>query len=92
LPTADERCGAGTLGGAAGAGVTCDSNPVDPIFKFDRKTGAVLTNFGKGVMVTPHGIHVDRQGNVWIADFAPRSCDDLRDHNILWRSLLLRIF
>ena len=65
-----ERCGAGPLGGAAGAGVTCESNPVDPIFKFDRHSGAVLANFGKGVMVTPHGIHVDRQGNVWMADFA----------------------
>jgi sugar lactone lactonase YvrE len=43
---------------------------VDPIFKFNRTTGAVLANFGKGLMVTPHGIHVDRQGNVWIADFA----------------------
>src|SRR5688572_28113470 len=28
-----ERCGAGTFG--AGAPVTCDSNPVDPVFKFD---------------------------------------------------------
>jgi DNA-binding beta-propeller fold protein YncE len=65
-----ERCGAGTLGGASGGGVTCETNVVDPIFKFDRHTGAVLANFGKGVMVTPHGIHVDRQGNVWIADFA----------------------
>src|SRR5688572_20524260 len=36
-----ERCGAGTLGGAAGGGITCDSNLVDPIFKFDRRTGAV---------------------------------------------------
>jgi DNA-binding beta-propeller fold protein YncE len=63
-----ERCGAGTLGG--GGAMTCDTNDVDPIFKFDRRTGAVLANFGKGVMVTPHGIHVDRQGNVWIADFA----------------------
>src|SRR5919107_5787216 len=27
-----ERCGAGTLGGAAGAGVTCETNVVDPIF------------------------------------------------------------
>ena len=63
-----ERCGAGTLGG--GSGITCDTNDVDPIFKFDRHTGKVLANFGKGVMVTPHGIHVDRQGNVWIADFA----------------------
>jgi sugar lactone lactonase YvrE len=63
-----ERCGAGTFG--AGAPVTCDSNPVDPVFKFDRRTGAVLANFGKGIMVTPHGIHVDNDGNVWIADFA----------------------
>jgi len=65
-----ERCGAGTLGGATGGGVSCDTNVVDPIFKFNRTTGAVLANFGKGLMVTPHGIHVDRQGNVWIADFA----------------------
>jgi len=62
-----ERCGAGTAGGGP---VDCDNNPVDPIFKFDRKTGAVLANFGKGVMVTPHGIAVDRQGNVWITDFS----------------------
>jgi len=62
-----ERCGAGTAGGGP---VDCDNNPVDPIFKFDRKTGAVLANIGKGVMVTPHGIAVDRQGNVWVTDFA----------------------
>ena len=65
-----ERCGAGTLGGAGGGGVSCDTNLVDPVFKFDRKSGKVLANFGKGIMVTPHGIHVDQQGNVWIADFA----------------------
>lgn len=63
-----ERCGAGTFG--EGAPITCDSNPVDPVFKFDRNTGAVLANFGKGIMQTPHGIHVDKDGNVWIADFA----------------------
>ena len=62
-----ERCGAGTAGGGP---VDCDNNPVDPVFKFDRHTGKVLANFGKGVMVTPHGIHVDKDGNVWIADFA----------------------
>jgi streptogramin lyase len=65
-----ERCGAGAAGGAGGGGVNCETNVVDPVFKFDRNTGAVLANFGKGLMVTPHGIHVDRQGNVWIADFA----------------------
>lgn len=62
-----ERCAAGTAGGGP---VSCDNNLVDPVFKFDRATGAVLANFGKGLMVTPHGIHVDTDGNVWIADFA----------------------
>ena len=62
-----ERCGAGALGGQ---GINCDSNPVAPIFKFDRHTGEVLANFGAGIMVTPHGIHVDDDGNVWVADFA----------------------
>lgn len=61
-----ERCGSGSAGGP---GINCDSNPVAPIFKFDRKTGAVLANFGAGVMVTPHGLHVDRDGNVWVTDF-----------------------
>ncbi len=62
-----ERCGSGQLGGG---GVDCETNPVDPIFKFDRNTGAVLANFGAGLFVTPHGIHVDRDGNVWVTDFA----------------------
>ncbi len=63
-----ERCGAGNFG--AGTPVNCDNNPVDPVFKFDRNTGEVLANFGGGVMVTPHGIHVDTEGNVWVTDFA----------------------
>lgn len=70
-----ERCGAGASGGAGGGPVDCDTNQVDPVFKFDRKTGAVLANFGKGVMVTPHGISVDRQGNVWVADFSGNKAD-----------------
>jgi len=65
-----ERCGAPAAGGAGGGAVDCETNPVDPIFKFDRNTGAVLANFGKGVMVTPHGISVDKDGNVWVADFS----------------------
>ena len=62
-----ERCGSGSAGGP---GVNCDSNPVAPIFKFDRHTGEVLANFGTGVMVTPHGIHTDAEGNVWVTDFS----------------------
>jgi DNA-binding beta-propeller fold protein YncE len=62
-----ERCGASTFGG--GVPVNCDNNPVDPIFKFNRNTGEILANFGGGIMVTPHGIHVDADGNVWVTDF-----------------------
>ncbi len=31
--------------------------------------GEVLANFGGGIFVTPHGIHVDAAGNVWVTDF-----------------------
>ena len=63
-----ERCGAGSFG--SGVPINCHTNPVAPIFKFDRHTGEVLANFGAGIMVTPHGIHVDDEGNVWVTDFA----------------------
>ena len=62
-----ERCGAGTAGGGP---VDCETNLVDPVLKFDRRSGKLLAAIGKGVMVTPHGIGLDRDGNVWIADFA----------------------
>jgi DNA-binding beta-propeller fold protein YncE len=57
-----DRCGAVALAGG------CDTANVDPIVKFDRSTGKVLTTFGKGLFVLPHGIHVDRDGNVWVTD------------------------
>jgi len=63
-----ERCGAGSFG--SGVPVNCHTNPVAPIFKFNRHTGEVMANIGAGIMVTPHGIHVDHDGNVWVTDFA----------------------
>ena len=62
-----ERCGAGSAGGGD---VDCETNPVAPIFKFDRNTGEILANIGAGVFVTPHGIGVDEEGNVWATDFS----------------------
>ncbi|MDX1490715.1 MAG: peptidyl-alpha-hydroxyglycine alpha-amidating lyase family protein [Pseudohongiellaceae bacterium] len=62
-----ERCGAGNFG--AGVPVNCDTNPVDPIFKFDHE-GNILKNFGSGIFMTPHGIHADTEGNIWVTDFA----------------------
>ena len=74
-----ERCGAGNFG--AGTPVNCDNNPVAPVFKFDRSTGEILANFGGGVMVTPHGIHVDAEGHVWVTDFAGND-DGTKGHQV----------
>ena len=76
-----ERCGAGSFGD--GEPVNCETNPVPPVFKFDRNTGEVLANFGADLMVTPHGIHVDVEGNVWITDFAGNR-EGTRGHQV-WK-------
>src|SRR5512132_804973 len=52
-----ERCGANT----------CLNSDVDTVLKFDA-SGALVRSFGKGMMVFPHGIHVDRDGNIWVTD------------------------
>ena len=74
-----ERCGASSFGG--GVPVNCDTNPVDPIFKFNRFTGEVMANFGGGLMQTPHGIHADAEGNVWVTDFAANR-DGTKGHQV----------
>ena len=58
-----DRCGANGLDGG------CEANPdVDPILKYDRHSGEMLANFGAGLFVLPHGMHVDDDGNVWVTD------------------------
>lgn len=57
---AAERCG--------GNGNCLDTPDIDPVMLIDTKTGKILKTFGKGMIVWPHGIHVDKEGNVWIAD------------------------
>jgi len=52
-----ERCGANT----------CLNSDLDTILKFDA-TGALVRSFGKGLMIFPHGILVDRDGNLWVTD------------------------
>jgi NHL repeat len=53
-----DRCGAND----------CEKSDLDPVLEFDRKTGKNLAHFGKGLFVQPHGLYVDRQGNVWVTD------------------------
>jgi hypothetical protein len=71
-----DRCGSVNLGGG------CDTNLVDPIVKYDRNTGKLLTSFGAGVLVTPHGIHVDDKGNVWVTDFSANK-EGTKGHKVI---------
>jgi sugar lactone lactonase YvrE len=53
-----ERCGANS----------CLNSPtVDTILKFDA-SGKLVKSFGAGMLIFPHGIFVDRAGNVWVTD------------------------
>lgn len=54
-----ERCSANS----------CAGSPLDPILKFDS-AGTLVKSFGAGVLLSPHGIFVDHQGNVWVTDCA----------------------
>ena len=58
-----ERCQVNTCWDRAKS----EMSPLDTVFKFDSN-GKLVTSFGKGMFVFPHGIHVDRDGNVWVTD------------------------
>jgi sugar lactone lactonase YvrE len=45
----------------------CIGSDYDPVMKFDQN-GRLVRSFGRGLIVYPHGIHVDRDGNIWVID------------------------
>jgi sugar lactone lactonase YvrE len=46
---------------------TGQMNQSPSVLKFDA-TGKLMKSFGAGLLIFPHGIHVDRDGNVWVTD------------------------
>jgi DNA-binding beta-propeller fold protein YncE len=52
-----DRCG----------GNDCANSKIAPIQKFDA-SGRLVTAFGAGMINYPHGLHVDRDGNIWATD------------------------
>ena len=52
-----ERCGANS----------CIGSTVAPLVKLSP-SGRFLKSFGAGMFAFPHGIHIDRAGNVWVTD------------------------
>ena len=58
-----ERCGSNSCLDSA----TGQIKDVGTVMKFDE-TGKLVTAFGNGLLVFPHGMHVDTDGNVWVTD------------------------
>ena len=54
------RCGANS----------CDGSDSAPIVQLDMNTGKPIKSIGAGLFVFPHGLHVDRHGNIWVTDGA----------------------
>jgi hypothetical protein len=67
-----ERCG---VNSCVTDPTTGKMSPLDPILHYDA-SGKLIKSFGAGLLVGPHGIFVDRDGNVWVTDYqdnAPRA-------------------
>jgi len=52
-----DRCGA----------KSCTGSPLAPLQKFDA-SGKLVASFGAGMFNWPHGLFVDREGNIWVTD------------------------
>ena len=66
---ATDRCSPGTTPG-------CLGTKVNPVHHFDE-SGKEIRSFGGGMFVWPHGIYVDRAGNVWVTDARAAGADEL---------------
>jgi DNA-binding beta-propeller fold protein YncE len=67
---ATDRCSPGTTPG-------CLGSRANPVHHFDE-SGKEIRSFGGGMFVWPHGIHVDRDGNVWVTDSRAPNAEDLK--------------
>ena len=66
---ATDRCSPGTTPG-------CMGTKANPVHLFDE-AGNEVRSFGGGMFVWPHGIHIDREGNVWVTDARAPGPEDL---------------
>jgi len=66
---AGDRCGTNS----------CATSDVNPIVRLDPD-GNVLTSFGAGLIIWPHGMDVDSEGNVWVVDARAANARELEEN------------
>ena len=69
---ATDRCSPGAVPG-------CLGTKANPVHKYDE-SGKEIRSFGGGMFVWPHGIYVDRDGNVWVTDARAPSTDETKKY------------
>jgi sugar lactone lactonase YvrE len=52
------------------AATSCDGSSRAAVHIIDLKTGKSVHSIGAKLFATPHGLHVDGQGNIWVTDAA----------------------
>lgn len=70
-----ERCG--SFSWQSSGRVSCAGSSLNPVIKFDA-SGKAVTTFGGGLFVFPHGLHVDREGNIWVTDSRAATAAELQ--------------
>jgi len=60
-----DRCG--PTDSPFNTGESCLDKKISPILLFSPE-GKLVRSFGEGLFLRPHGLHVDWEGNVWVAD------------------------
>ena len=67
-----DRCGANT----------CEGSNLPTVHQIDPQTGMAVRSIGAGLFVFPHGLHVDRDGNIWVTD-GQASKDGAKGHQVV---------
>jgi DNA-binding beta-propeller fold protein YncE len=62
-----DRCGSNS----------CAGSNVSVVNRFDP-SGKFIRGFGGGMFIFPHGMHVDREGNVWVTDGRAATPEELK--------------
>jgi DNA-binding beta-propeller fold protein YncE len=61
---------------------SCEGSNAPTIHQIDPANGNVIRSIGAGLFAFPHGLHIDRDGNIWVTD-GQASKDGMKGHQVL---------